>query len=65
VTITQAKFNFVDVFGKRARRQIQQGTAANRIALIYRASAAFASRSAERAGRQHICRSAGMTVGLR
>jgi hypothetical protein len=29
------KFNFVDDFGKRARGRIQQGTAANRMVLIY------------------------------
>src|SRR6185437_10542746 len=28
-------FNFVDVFGKGARRRIQQGTAANRMASMY------------------------------
>ncbi|GCC48422.1 hypothetical protein chiPu_0032816, partial [Chiloscyllium punctatum] len=32
---SRGDFNFVDVFGKGARGHVQQGTAANRIMVIY------------------------------
>ncbi len=42
MTITPVQFNFVDVFGKGARGRIQQGTAANRTTVTYRALEDFA-----------------------